>query len=116
MAGLFRAFTTGSISISIPRVYLKTVFESLLSTRKTTTQGGGTFAAMNSTAMAGGKSNSPQTVDIHSRSDHSIFDTKDPKQNVDLSDHGNPAPGTPVTLWRCWKGENQIWKFEQVPD
>eukprot|EP00914_Ancora_sagittata_P003803 GHVO01008196.1.p1 GENE.GHVO01008196.1~~GHVO01008196.1.p1 ORF type:complete len:141 (+),score=5.18 GHVO01008196.1:27-449(+) len=31
------------------------------------------------------------------------------KQNIDLSDHGNPAPGTPVTLWYTWEGLNQVW-------
>ncbi|KAF8151499.1 ricin B-like lectin [Crassisporium funariophilum] len=36
------------------------------------------------------------------------------KQNVDLSDHGNPNPGTPVTLWGTWEGLNQVWLFERV--
>jgi hypothetical protein len=31
--------------------------------------------------------------------------------NVDLSDHGNPTPGTPVELWGEWEGENQLWDF-----
>ena len=34
--------------------------------------------------------------------------------NVDLSDHGNANPGTPVTLWEKWEGENQVWRFEQA--
>ncbi|TFK61725.1 ricin B-like lectin [Pluteus cervinus] len=35
--------------------------------------------------------------------------------NIDLSDHGNPAPGTPVTLWeQSEPGVNQTWFFEQV--
>ncbi|KAA1473290.1 carbohydrate-binding module family 13 protein [Dentipellis sp. KUC8613] len=29
--------------------------------------------------------------------------------NIDLSDHGNPTPGTPVTLWGKWNGRNQVW-------
>ncbi|PPQ69127.1 hypothetical protein CVT26_003575 [Gymnopilus dilepis] len=37
------------------------------------------------------------------------------RQVVDLSDHGNPANGTPVTLWWGWQpGENQVWIFERV--
>ncbi len=33
--------------------------------------------------------------------------------NLDLSDHGNPTPGTPVTLWGKWHpGKNQTWRFE----
>ncbi|KAI0668246.1 ricin B-like lectin [Trametes maxima] len=32
---------------------------------------------------------------------------------LDLSDHGNPTPGTPVTLWKKWEGgSNQTWRFE----
>ncbi|THH15412.1 hypothetical protein EW146_g5051 [Bondarzewia mesenterica] len=34
--------------------------------------------------------------------------------NVDLSDHGNPNPGTPVTLWSKWEGTNQTWRFERA--
>ncbi|KIJ57645.1 carbohydrate-binding module family 13 protein [Hydnomerulius pinastri MD-312] len=33
--------------------------------------------------------------------------------NVDLSDNGNKAPGTPVTLWGKWGGENQLWRLEK---
>ncbi|PIL34509.1 hypothetical protein GSI_03286 [Ganoderma sinense ZZ0214-1] len=34
--------------------------------------------------------------------------------NLDLSDHGNPTPGTPVTLWGKWHpGKNQTWRFEE---
>ena len=34
--------------------------------------------------------------------------------NLDLSDHGNPTPGTPVTLWGKWHpGTNQTWRFEE---
>ncbi|RPD54586.1 ricin B-like lectin [Lentinus tigrinus ALCF2SS1-7] len=33
---------------------------------------------------------------------------------LDLSDHGNPNPGTPVTLWKKWEGgTNQTWRFEE---
>ncbi|EPQ52998.1 ricin B-like lectin [Gloeophyllum trabeum ATCC 11539] len=35
-------------------------------------------------------------------------------QNWDLSDHGNSAPGTKVTLWGKWEGKNQTWRFEQA--
>ncbi|KZT30065.1 carbohydrate-binding module family 13 protein [Neolentinus lepideus HHB14362 ss-1] len=35
------------------------------------------------------------------------------RQNWDLSDHGNATPGTKVTLWDKWDGENQKWRFEQ---
>lgn len=32
---------------------------------------------------------------------------------LDLSDHGNSNPGTPVTLWKKWEGgTNQTWRFE----
>ncbi|KIJ97464.1 carbohydrate-binding module family 13 protein [Laccaria amethystina LaAM-08-1] len=34
------------------------------------------------------------------------------RHNVDLSDHGNPNPGTPITIWGRWKGTNQTWTFE----
>lgn len=34
--------------------------------------------------------------------------------NVDMSDHGNSTPGTPVTLWGKWKGINQTWEFKPV--
>ena len=34
--------------------------------------------------------------------------------NLDLSDHGNSNPGTPVTLWKKWEGgTNQTWRFEE---
>ena len=34
--------------------------------------------------------------------------------NLDLSDHGNPNPGTPITLWGKWEGgTNQTWHFEE---
>ncbi|KAJ4485340.1 carbohydrate-binding module family 13 protein [Lentinula aciculospora] len=34
--------------------------------------------------------------------------------NIDLSDHGNPTPGTLVTLWGKWEGKNQTWRFGQA--
>ncbi|KAF7430831.1 hypothetical protein PC9H_006545 [Pleurotus ostreatus] len=35
------------------------------------------------------------------------------KYNMDLSDHGNPTPGTPVTLWGKWAaGRNQCWRLQ----
>ncbi|MFE6064500.1 RICIN domain-containing protein [Streptomyces sp. NPDC056431] len=34
--------------------------------------------------------------------------------NVELSDHGNDADGTPVQLWGNWRGENQRWRFKAV--
>lgn len=35
--------------------------------------------------------------------------------NIDLSDHGNPNPGTPVTLWDEWEpGLNQLWLLQKV--
>jgi len=33
---------------------------------------------------------------------------------VDLSDHGNSTPGTPIELWGRWEGENQVWKLQKV--
>ncbi|KAF9779262.1 carbohydrate-binding module family 13 protein [Thelephora terrestris] len=35
-------------------------------------------------------------------------------QNIDLSDHGNPANNTPVTLWGTWPGQNQVWRLEDA--
>lgn len=35
-------------------------------------------------------------------------------QDVDLSDHGNATPGTPIATWGRWEGLNQVWAFEQV--
>ncbi|EGN97615.1 carbohydrate-binding module family 13 protein [Serpula lacrymans var. lacrymans S7.3] len=34
--------------------------------------------------------------------------------NLDLSDHGNPTPGTTVTLWGKWNGRNQCWRIDPV--
>ncbi|KAF9244435.1 carbohydrate-binding module family 13 protein [Melanogaster broomeanus] len=34
--------------------------------------------------------------------------------NVDLSDHGNSTPGTPVELWGRWAGQNQLWKLQKL--
>ena len=35
--------------------------------------------------------------------------------NVDLTDYGNPANGTPVALWgRTQENINQTWRFEEV--
>jgi len=33
-------------------------------------------------------------------------------QNLDLTDHGNPANGTLVQLWTQWDGENQFWRVD----
>ena len=51
-----------------------------------------------------------QTVDIYSQTNYSIV-YQGTNKNVDLSDHGNAAPGTPVTLWSQWDGKNQVWKL-----
>ena len=32
--------------------------------------------------------------------------------NWDLYGDGNPAPGTPITLWYAWSGIHQTWQFE----
>ncbi|KIM52961.1 carbohydrate-binding module family 13 protein [Scleroderma citrinum Foug A] len=34
--------------------------------------------------------------------------------NIDLSDHGNSTPGTPVELWGKWEGRNQLWTLQQI--
>ncbi|EPS44447.1 hypothetical protein H072_1561 [Dactylellina haptotyla CBS 200.50] len=34
--------------------------------------------------------------------------------NLDLSDYGNSNDGTRVELWGQWKGENQLWRLEEV--
>ncbi|KAF9051592.1 ricin B lectin domain-containing protein [Panaeolus papilionaceus] len=36
------------------------------------------------------------------------------KKDVDLSDHGNAAPGTPISVWGRWEGENQLWRFQEA--
>ncbi|KAL0948452.1 hypothetical protein HGRIS_011025 [Hohenbuehelia grisea] len=36
------------------------------------------------------------------------------RQNIDLSDHGNPTPGQPITLWDKWEGRNQCWHFQEA--
>ena len=36
------------------------------------------------------------------------------KVNIDLSDHGNSADKTPITLWGEWAGQNQVWRLEPV--
>lgn len=38
----------------------------------------------------------------------------DTHYSVDLADHGNSTPGTPVQLWGRWAGENQVWEARQV--
>jgi hypothetical protein len=34
------------------------------------------------------------------------------KFNLDLSNHGNATPGTPIALWARWHGLNQLWSIE----
>jgi len=68
-------------------------------------------------SMAGGKPTSPPPVGIYSQSDHSIVvHDNDPNTNlnVDLSDHGNANPRTPITLWGQWGGKHQVWEFQQA--
>lgn len=96
--------------MSMSRIASTTVNESLLLTRAT--QGSGTFVTMTS-SRAGGKPSSPQTISIYSQSDHSIL-IRDTNVNVDLSDHGNPADRTPITLWGKWSGKNQVWRLEEA--
>jgi len=43
-------------------------------------------------------------------SDHRLF-IHDTRFNIDLSDHGNPTPGTPVQLWEKTPGQGQRWIF-----
>ncbi|KAF5367922.1 hypothetical protein D9758_004362 [Tetrapyrgos nigripes] len=43
-----------------------------------------------------------------------VPDAPPPGLNWDLSDHGNPNPGTIVTLWGKWEGEHQMWRFIEV--
>jgi hypothetical protein len=44
---------------------------------------------------------------------HRIF-VPDTEYCVDLSDHGNAADGTIITLWAAWDCGNQAWHFETV--
>jgi len=109
-AGLSRTSTTRSISIS--RIHPTTVSKLLLS--KPATQGSGTSDLMKRTATVGGESSSHRTINIRSQLNYSIFVQGGCNQNVDLSDHGNATPGTPVTLWGHWSGENQVWRFQEA--
>ncbi|CAA7264512.1 unnamed protein product [Cyclocybe aegerita] len=34
--------------------------------------------------------------------------------NLDLSNHGDSKPCTPISLWGKWEGTNQTWRFEKV--
>uniref|UniRef100_A0A8H8CG26 Ricin B lectin domain-containing protein n=1 Tax=Psilocybe cubensis TaxID=181762 RepID=A0A8H8CG26_PSICU len=34
--------------------------------------------------------------------------------NVDLTNHGDPTPGTPIAIWGRWQGQNQVWYFERI--
>ncbi|EIM84727.1 ricin B-like lectin [Stereum hirsutum FP-91666 SS1] len=57
----------------------------------------------------------PQNWDIwHDEQDGSVFRLFIPGTtfNIDMSDHGNATPGTPVTLWGKWEGKNQTWRIE----
>ncbi|KIK66041.1 carbohydrate-binding module family 13 protein [Collybiopsis luxurians FD-317 M1] len=53
--------------------------------------------------------------DNNDRNLHRVYVPRAPTaMNIDLSDHGNPNNGTPVTLWGKWEGKNQTWNFVQV--
>ncbi|KAH6896174.1 hypothetical protein BKA70DRAFT_1232074 [Coprinopsis sp. MPI-PUGE-AT-0042] len=34
--------------------------------------------------------------------------------HLDLSNHGDSKPGTPVKVWGAWEGRNQCWRLEEV--
>ena len=44
---------------------------------------------------------------------HVSIQVPDTPFNVDLSNHGDATPGTPVELWGKWQGVNQTWKFQK---
>ncbi|KAF9779263.1 carbohydrate-binding module family 13 protein [Thelephora terrestris] len=71
----------------------------------------------NGTKVVAVETNSPCTWDIRPDQNDSnayrIF-VRGSNFNVDLSDHGNPNPNTPVTLWEKWEGENQVWSFKEA--
>ncbi|KAF8797635.1 ricin B-like lectin [Phlegmacium glaucopus] len=52
----------------------------------------------------------------HDKEDPSAYriSVPDTNKDVDLSDHGNPTPGTPIALWGRWVAFNQAWYFERV--
>ncbi|MRH90581.1 hypothetical protein GFY24_24595 [Nocardia sp. SYP-A9097] len=53
--------------------------------------------------------------DVQDRSYYRLLVPGQPRPiNVELSDHGNPANGTPIQLWDQWQGLNQCWGFEQA--
>ncbi|KAH6911012.1 ricin B lectin domain-containing protein [Coprinopsis sp. MPI-PUGE-AT-0042] len=33
--------------------------------------------------------------------------------HLDLSNHGDSKPGTPVKVWGAWEGRNQCWRLEE---
>jgi len=69
---------------------------------------------MMANSVAGGESSLPRpSVLTYSRSDHSIF-YHSTNANVNLSDNGNPANFTPITLWGQWAGEHQVWCLENA--
>ena len=69
-----------------------------------------------SNTVAGGESSLPRPLaPRYSRSDYSIF-IDNTEINVDLSDHGNAADCTPVTLWGKWAGKNQVWSLEPASE
>ena len=70
---------------------------------------------MRKTPVPGGEWNSLRTANTCSRVSRSISPLgTETEMDVDLSDHGNPKDGTPITLWGKWEGENQVWKFQEA--
>jgi len=63
--------------------------------------------------MVGGEPGSPQTTEFNSQPDRSIA-VQNSNQRVDLSNYGDPTPGTPIVIYGHWQGENQVWRFQQA--
>ncbi|KIP01385.1 carbohydrate-binding module family 13 protein [Phlebiopsis gigantea 11061_1 CR5-6] len=62
-------------------------------------------------------SNDPTQWDVcrdeEDSSVHRLFVLNTPF-NLDLSDNGNPTPGTPVSVWGKWSGRNQCWRLQEA--
>ncbi|KAI0029062.1 carbohydrate-binding module family 13 protein [Vararia minispora EC-137] len=69
---------------------------------------------VNGTSVIAVETDSPQIWEVHPDNNGSVryvIFCQGQEFNLDLSDHGNPTPGTPISIWGKWDGENQLWKI-----
>ncbi|KAI0315946.1 carbohydrate-binding module family 13 protein [Amylostereum chailletii] len=70
-------------------------------------------SADNGSRIVAVSTENPQIWEVRPDENDSVrIFVKDQKFNLDLSDHGNPTPGTPVSIWGHWHGQNQLWKLQ----